>query len=244
MKWLKERFEREGPGIPKDAPKKQGLALFAQIVLREAWELFKLNLLIVVFSLPLVTAPAAAAAALRICVSMSRDENIYLVRDFREAFRDNFWSASFWGAGFSVALVLSGYAVFIYGQLALSSLTYAIPLALSLAVTVLLLLLAVHLFVLMVCKPLPPLRLLRLSFVAMLARPAYALAALVFVAALWLTHIAFYPVSVFMPAVFNFSLGTLAVTFAVLKATDFVLLLANKEEERSSGMFADAQLRR
>ncbi len=83
MKWLRDRFEREGPGIPKDAPKKRGLALFLQIIGREAWDLFALNLMIVVLSLPIVTIPAVYAAATRICVSMVRDENIYLYRDFR-----------------------------------------------------------------------------------------------------------------------------------------------------------------
>ncbi len=58
MNWLTRWMMREGPGIPKGLPKPTGLRLFGHILLREAWELFKLNLLIVVFSLPLVTAPA------------------------------------------------------------------------------------------------------------------------------------------------------------------------------------------
>lgn len=244
MKWLWQRWNSEGPGIPKDAPKKRGLALFAQIVGREFWELFKLNLLIVLFSLPVVTIPATHAAATRICISMSRDENVYLFRDFLEALRALAWPATLWGFAFAGCLTLCGYAAFIYGQLALTSLVYAIPFALALAACLLLGMVAAHLFVLLARQSLPAWTLLRLAFMATLVRPLPVLGAFAFIAALWLAHIVFYPVSVFMPAVFNFSLGTLAVTFAVLKATDFVLQLPGQGPGGITEDFADAHMRR
>jgi len=55
MQWLRDSWMKEGRGISKDAPKKQGIALFAEILLREWWEMVKLNLLFVLASLPLVT---------------------------------------------------------------------------------------------------------------------------------------------------------------------------------------------
>lgn len=244
MKWLRDRFEREGPGIPKDAPKKRGLALFLQIIGREAWDLFALNLMIVVLSLPIVTIPAVYAAATRICVSMVRDENIYLYRDFRDALRQTWLVATLGGLGFAIALAVSGYAIFIYGQLALLNFVYAAPLALAVAAFVFVSMIAAHFMVLLAVRSMALTQLLRLAFIATLARPLPALAAFGFVAALWLAHIIFYPVSVFMPAVFNFSLGTLAVTFAVLKATDFVLSLPGPRPQGTTEEFADAQMRR
>jgi hypothetical protein len=58
----------------------------------------------------------------------------------------------------------------------------------------------------------------RLALLGALARPLPALAGLGIVALLWLAHVAFYPASIFMPAVLNFSFGTLAATFGVHKA--------------------------
>jgi hypothetical protein len=243
MKWLRERFEREGPGIPKNAPKKRGLALFAQIIVREAWELFALNLMIVVLSLPIVTIPAVQAAATRICVSMVRDENIYLYRDFRDALRETWLTATIWGSGLAIVLAISGYALFIYGQLAVASLVYAVPMALALATFVFVALIGAHFLVLLAVRPQSGHVLLRLAFLATLARPLPALLAFALVAALWLAHVVFYPVSVFMPAVFNFSLGTLAITFAVLKATDFVLSLPGPMPQQTTEEFADAHRR-
>jgi uncharacterized membrane protein YesL len=86
MTWFTDRADSNGPGVARDLPPKQGLALFGSILRREAWELIKLNALIILFSLPIVTIPAAHAAATRIAVRMIRDENIYLLRDFWQAF--------------------------------------------------------------------------------------------------------------------------------------------------------------
>lgn len=223
MKWMADWIMREGPGIPKDAPKKQGLALFADICWREAWELFKLNALIFVCCIPIVTIPAAHAAATRIAVLMISDEVVFLGRDYWRAFRRYFLPATLWGLAFAAAIGLTGYAAFIYGQLALKSLAFVMPFALALSVSLFLAITAESLFVLMVRAPLAPLALLRAAFVATLARPLPGLAGLGFTAALWLLHIVLYPGSLLMPAMFNFSLGTLALAFGVFGAASFVL---------------------
>lgn len=224
MKWLTESFTREGPGIPKDEPKKTGLALFAQILRREWWDLFRLNLLFIVFSLPVITLPATFAGAVRIAVLMVEDENIYLMREFTGGFRRLFWRATLWGAIFAAVLALSTYGVFIYAQLVPQALPYALALALAVVTSLFLWMVAAHFFLLMVRAPtLSTAILLRLAALAALYRPLPALGALVFIAALWLAHILFYPASVFMPVAFNFSLGTLALVFATWRASEFAL---------------------
>ena len=63
-----------------------------------------------------------------------------------------------------------------------------------------------------------------------LARPARPLAALSFVAGLWLIHILFYPVTLVMPAIINFAFGALAVAFSVLEPVN---RLVRAKEERA-----------
>lgn len=216
--WLTDWSQREGPGIPKDAPKKRGLALFAQIVLREAWDLFKLNLLIVLASLPLVTAPAAHAAASAIAAKMVGDENIYLWREFWSAFRAGFSRATLAGLVGLAVLGASSYSLYIWAQVALAVPLAAAALVIGLAAVLFGAMVLINLFVLIGTRFEPIGVLLRLAFLAALARPLALLGAMGFVAALWAAHILFYPVSVFMPAVLNFSLGVLALTFASLHA--------------------------
>jgi uncharacterized membrane protein YesL len=223
MQWLRDSWIKEGPGIAKDAPKKQGIALFAEILLREWWEMVKLNLLFVLASLPLVTIPASLAAMATVSVAFVEDRNAYLARDFLAAFRRHFAAATVVGVVLGGAIALGAYAVVSYASLANKNLMFAAPLAVSLGATAFLCIFACHFLVLMVMRDLSYLQLARLAALASLARPMPAIGALGVVAALWLVHILFYPISVFMPATANFSLGMFAVTFAVHRAANDVL---------------------
>lgn len=234
MQWMRDYFLKEGPGIPKDAPRKTGLALFADILGREWWELVKLNLLFILFSLPLVTLPAAQVAATRICVAMVEDRNCYLWRDFWETFRSRFASATLAGAVLGAAFAITGYALAAYIRATAHNLAFSLPLAVALVVLTLVPLVAAHLFALLAMSGLPLSRLLPIACLGVLVRPLPGLAALGLVAALWLAHLLFYPASVLMPAVLNFSVGTLAMTFGVHKMAVRLLPLEEAGEAGSS----------
>ncbi|MBB4481893.1 YesL family protein [Rhizobium etli] len=233
MQWLRDMWTKEGPGIPKDSPAKTGLALFADILAREWWEMVKLNILFILASLFVVTLPAALAAMARVSVAFVEDRNTYLLRDFTEAFLRYFWRATAWGLALAGALAIGVHAIVNYAAGARDNLMLAAPLAVALVATAFVAVLACHLIVLMVIRDLPAPRLLRLSALASVARPLPALAALALSAALWLAHILFYPVSVFMPATFNFSLGMFAVAFGVHRAVVLVLELPEATQPHS-----------
>jgi uncharacterized membrane protein YesL len=225
MQWLRDMWTKEGPGIPKNAPKKTGLALFSQIFAREWWEMVKLNILFILAALLIIPLPAALAAMAFVCVAFVEDRNTYLLRDFLEALRRYFWRATIWGIAFAAATGLGAYAIGTYAAAARDNLVMAVPLAIAFVVTLFLCITACHFLVLMVIRDLPARKLLQLSAIASIIRPLPVMAALIFVAGLWLAHIAFYPVSVFMPATLNFSLGFFAITFAAHRAAMMVLAL-------------------
>jgi uncharacterized membrane protein YesL len=232
MNWLTRWMMREGPGIPKGLPKPTGLRLFGHILLREAWELFKLNLLIVVFSLPLVTAPAAHAAAMRISTAMIGDDNVYLLQEYRRAFAETFARATIAGFGALLIIALGLYAVFIWGQMAVAAPIYAAFAVACLAASVFAAMVVTHLMVLIAISPRPLGQLMPLAVKAVLARPLPVLGGLAFAGALWAAHIAFYPVSIFMPAVCNFSVVMLALTFAALPAAECLLAAPHRRDGR------------
>ncbi len=234
MQWLRDMWTKEGPGIPKNAPKKTGLALFSQIFAREWWEMVKLNILFILAALLIIPLPAALAATAFVCVAFVEDRNTYLLRDFVEALRRYFWPATTWGLLFAAAIGLGGYAVATYASAARENLLMAAPLALALVVTVFLGVMACHLLVLMVMRDLPAKTLVRLAAIASIIRPLPVLAALLFNAALWVAHIAFYPVSVFMPATLNFSLGLFAIVFAAHRAAGMVLALPSASQAEAA----------
>lgn len=222
MNWLHNFYFGEGPGIPKDAPQPEGLRLLAHILGREWWELLKLNLLFVAFALPIITIPAAYFATVSVCMTMIEDRNVYLWRDFWSAFRSRFRVTTVLGLVLCAVGALAILAIRTYGEAAKDSLFSVAPLTIAATVSVLLPLFAVHLFVAMARGAGQPLAdLARASAVGLLARPLPGLAALLLVALLWLAHVAFYPASLFLPVLVNFSLGALVTSFAVLKGVQF-----------------------
>jgi uncharacterized membrane protein YesL len=226
MNPFKPHWLKDGPGIARDAPPKQGFALLVDTIARNWWELIQLNLLVILFSLPLITLPAALVAATRICVLMLEDRPVYLGRDFLEAFRGRFLKATLLGATIIVAATISGYAALTFLHAAKINLVFALPLTISAATALFALIASAYAITLLAMRHQPLALLLQRAMLGALLRPLPALVAVAVVAVLWLLHIVFYPASIFMPALINFSFGMLAVSFGVHQAA--VRLLASE----------------
>ena len=122
------------------------------------------------------------------------------------------------------AITLPTYAAFIFLQAARDSVILALPLAIAASTTLFAAIAAAYALTLLALRDQPLGLLLKRALLGGLARPLPALATIAVVALLWLLHILFYPVSIFMPVLINFSFGTLAVIFGVHEAA--VRLLA------------------
>jgi uncharacterized membrane protein YesL len=236
MSWFTPRWLRAGPGIDRNAPPKQGFALLLDVIVRNWWELIQLNLLVILFSLPLVTLPAALVAAARICGLMLEDRTVYLGRDFLEAFRGRFLKATLLGVLVIAAIGTAIYATTTFLDAARETLAFALPLTISAATALFAAIAAAYAVTLLAMRDQPLAPLLKRALLGALARPLPALASLAFVALLWVLHILFYPASIFMPAVINFSFGMLAVTFGVHQAA--VRLLAVDSDATAGATYA------
>jgi len=87
-------YNKEGPGVQKNAPPKEGLALFFDIFAREFTSLIKLNLLFIFSCIPIITIGPAIGAMTSVTIRMVEDKPSDLVYDFKEAFKKN-WKSSF-----------------------------------------------------------------------------------------------------------------------------------------------------
>jgi hypothetical protein len=88
MSWLKDRYRREGAGRPAPA---SGWSRVGAMGLTHFWKLIRANLLFVLFSLPIVTLPAALTALDRVCVVIYRKGNIFLWEEFWKEFKKTSW---------------------------------------------------------------------------------------------------------------------------------------------------------
>lgn len=100
MGFFKPNFEKEGRGISKDTPEKTGLALFLETLVREFWNLIKLNFLFLLFSIPIITIPAAFGALTNVSMKLARQQHIFVFSDFKDSFKKNWKQSSIIGVIF------------------------------------------------------------------------------------------------------------------------------------------------
>ena len=127
--WYEPRKNR--PDVPKDAPRKSGLVRFFETLWREFFELLKLNLLVLVTSLPIVTLPAALTARSRITVTMARDKNHFLWADYWKAFKRDFGKSLLGGLILLVLLVSFAVSTWFYYMLMGTSRFFVVLAAMS-----------------------------------------------------------------------------------------------------------------
>lgn len=151
MGLFKPNYEKEGPGVEKDAPPKTGFALFFDILSLQFWQLIKLNLLFVVCCIPVVTiGPACAGMTYALLRFVRREPDADVWYDFRRGFREN-WKAGL-GCGIAMAAIFGVLGTMMV-QCMLRGMTIlaAVPLALTLIAGVS----AVYLFPMLVSVDLP-----------------------------------------------------------------------------------------
>ena len=184
-------FARSGPGISKDAPPKTGLALLLDIYRREWWCIIKLNLVFLLFCLPVFTIGPAFAAMAKISLTMVQDKNVDLWYDFKNAFRENFVQGLIAGlvfAGFGIVLAGASYLYLFY--LPPGLLVYLL-LAINLTIVLITLLASFYVFPQIVSVSLPLQTVMKNSVLLGISCLKHSLPALLFLLAISLIPILF-----------------------------------------------------
>jgi uncharacterized membrane protein YesL len=89
---LFNNYYKEGKGVSKEQ-KTPRLILFFQIFFRKFWKLISINMLYVLFCIPIVTIGPATAGFTKIMRNFAREEHAFLWGDFIETFKKNFKQA-------------------------------------------------------------------------------------------------------------------------------------------------------
>ncbi len=125
----KKRFA-PGPGVT-EAPPQNGIRRFWFLFTTHFWKLIELNLLFCLFSIPVLTIPAAYCGMNRVLIKLVREGNCFLWHEFIKEFKANFkkslpfglfaafllfdsyyafsWSMSAGGTGMDLVLIVIGF---------------------------------------------------------------------------------------------------------------------------------------
>ena len=200
-------FEKPGPGISKNEPPKKGVALFLEILVREFWQLIKLNLIFFVACIPVVTIGAAISGLSKSTTKMVRDVPNDVWDDFKSGFRENM--------RFSIVIGLGGLPVFVGASLGF--LLYAEHFALQTLCLITLILLTsfgIHFFPLLTSTTLSPGESLRNAFLLGAIRFYCSIPAAVFCVIYIGVQILLFPLSVPFSIFLGFSIPGFVGSFA------------------------------
>lgn len=95
---------QNGAGIPKDNSDKSRIKLFFEIFFRRFWKLIELNVLYVIFCIPIITIGPATAGMTKVLRNFSMERHAYIWTDFFESFKKNFKQSFFVGIADIIAL--------------------------------------------------------------------------------------------------------------------------------------------
>mgnify|MGYP002513426451 CR=1 FL=1 len=82
-------YEKEGPGISKNAPKKKTFIVFFETFFRNFWKFITINLVYVIISLPQITSGLASAGFTHVARNTARDKHSFGLSDFFDTIKKN-----------------------------------------------------------------------------------------------------------------------------------------------------------
>ncbi len=226
------RFEKEGRGLP--APK-GGLPGFLYTLKNNIWQLFGANLLFSLFSLGIITIPAAFCALNRVLLLLIRNGHCFLWQDFLEEFRRSF-KRSLLPALLFLLLLAFGYY---FGSLGLTN--APIPLSSLLFWTLSLLCFGaglawgVYTFVLMALLDLDNRGVLKDARLICMARPGIAMAVIAVLIVSVAVSAALMPVWLLALPVFGVMLPQYVICWLVNDVADDLILIPYAQAQQNMG---------
>ena len=82
-------YEKEGPGISKNAPKKHGFVVFFETFFRNFWKFIPVNIVWCLLNLPLLTNGFANVGLTHVARNTARDKHSFGLSDFFETIKKN-----------------------------------------------------------------------------------------------------------------------------------------------------------
>lgn len=83
-------YSNAGPGIPKMPQEKRGIVKFLEVFGRHFWDLIFLNLLYIVFCIPVLTFGPATAALFKVARNYSQERSCFMFHEFWKTFKSSF----------------------------------------------------------------------------------------------------------------------------------------------------------
>ncbi|MBP0990606.1 MAG: YesL family protein [Oscillospiraceae bacterium] len=107
-------YDKNGPGVSKDAPQKKRFFLFFELFFRKFKYMVGLNVIYLLLCIPIITIGPATAAITYVFRSFSREEPIFVFNEFWRIFKENFKYGVIVGIVDLILKAALGYSLYFY----------------------------------------------------------------------------------------------------------------------------------
>lgn len=232
---------KAGAGVGKNQPQKKRIFLGLETIGRSFFKLVKLNLLYLLFCLPIITIGPATAAFVYILKNISNRQPIFIFHDFLSAFKKNFKGA------FIISIidlvVISGlsYSVYFYSSNISVSKILFIPYIISLIFSLIFLFMNYYMYLMLVTVQLPLSKLIKNSFLLSFIGFKSNLITTIFLLIIYYISFIIFPISIFLILLFFLSLAGFIISFNSLQYIEkYIIQPESKPENVSSDQTQDA----
>ena len=206
-------YTKPGKGVDKNGPQKKRFFYFFELYFRKFWKLITLNLIYILFCIPIVTIGPATAAMTYILKNFTMERPVFLWSDFLDAFKKN-WKPSFamWIID-TIVLILGLISYrFYFAQLNVSGFFY-VPLVLVLSIGFIVTLASMYMFIMIPILDMKFKPMLKNAFLLTVLGIKTNLLTFVFVAAISALVVLFFPLTIFVIIPLFFSTIWFIMTF-------------------------------
>ncbi len=107
-------YEKEGPGIEKDAPKKKAIFVFVETFFRNLWKFMPISFVYSLLSLPQVTGGLASAGITHVARQTARDKHSFGLSDFFDTIKKNWKQGLVTGIINTLAYILMFFDIYFF----------------------------------------------------------------------------------------------------------------------------------
>jgi len=222
-------YNKEGPGVDKDAPPKEGLELFFDLFAREFTSLIKLNIIFILSCIPIITIGPAIGAMTTVTIKMVQDQPSDPFYDFREGFKKN-WKSSFISGIIAVITMFISYLVIRFCMLS-DGVIYNLVISIMIVIIVLLGVLWMYVYPMIVKVELPLKVIFKNAFLLSIANIKQSFVVFLLCVALFEGSILFMPFTLPIILLFTFSSISFISSFSAWISIKEYIIKDNNDSE-------------
>lgn len=143
-------YEKEGPGISKNAPKKKTFLIFFETFFRNFWKFMPINLVYSLISVPVITGGFASVGITHVARNTARDKHSFGLSDFFDTVKKNWKEALAAGIINTIVYILLIFDIFFFYNNQENGMIYTIGLGIMMSITIIFLMMNFYLWTMMI----------------------------------------------------------------------------------------------